>query len=240
MYMSGETENKTSGDDTVNKSELYLWAWDCGFDWDKPETLPPREQLTEDILHAALHDCPEAIAKIPRDLLTPAFCATAVYQDSRTLTFMPEECKTYDVYLTAVKSDGNLLEQIPEEHKTRELCRAALVSTKCDIRLFDLFPQTMSRQDRELLYFDVTRERIEKLEYKAARSLAIRQLHKETPKYNSGITEEAIEAKITELNAALSKHYREHKTEEDANFQKFLDAVERGEDAKAALFAYLK
>jgi hypothetical protein len=229
MYMICEIENKNSEDDTVNKSELYTFAWACGLDWDKPETLPPREQLTEDILHAALHNCPEDIAKIPRDLLTPAFCTTAVYQDSRTLKDMPEECKTYDVYLTAVESDGNLLEQVPEEHKTRELCRAALVSVEHNIRLLDFFPQTMSRQDRELLYWDVTRERIEKLEYKAARSLAINQLHKETSKYNSGITEEAIEARITEVKAALSKHYREHKTEADADAQKFWDAVKRGE-----------
>jgi hypothetical protein len=50
--MRCDMENKNSKDDTVNNSELYLWAWDCGLDWDNPETLPPREQLTEDILHA--------------------------------------------------------------------------------------------------------------------------------------------------------------------------------------------
>ena len=55
--------------------DLEYHAEQCGFDWDHPENLPPKELLTEEVMLLALRGVPpHIIAKIPRELLTPTVC----------------------------------------------------------------------------------------------------------------------------------------------------------------------
>jgi hypothetical protein len=133
---------------------------------------------------------------------------TDLEDDPKQIATMPKECKTYEVCLFVMERDGNLLEFVPEEFKSEEMCRAALVSSNCSKKILRFFPQTMEKKTKISIYFDVIRERIKRIEYRALRSLAIRELQKDAPRWR-GITEEEIEAKIAELRTKVEQDYKE-------------------------------
>jgi hypothetical protein len=186
--------------------------------------LPLEEMMTDELLLAAIQDTPQTFAKMPERFLTKAFCERAASQDCWTVNYTSEQYRTEAVYLAAVKQDSSFLKSIPEEHRTEEMysaaveqdgyalktvpeelrtpemCRAALRSSASNnyFSITRYFQKIIDWKTKVIMYFDVTRERIKKIEHKALRPLALSALLKDRP-FKKGVTEEELEAKIEEL-----------------------------------------